>query len=114
MRNIWLAGNLSPSDLSHSPELFCASTPTKEFFTSDVKLTGVHQELEEMIREGEEVDDLTNNGDEVTRKREALGDSGLLGILDKLVSMKSTVFVTASERCGKARCILPSSGKERH
>jgi hypothetical protein len=98
-QNIWLAGNLSPSDLLlYSPEPFCPSTFTEElFFASDVKLTGVRQELERMVREGEEVDDVANNGDEVVRKQEVLKDAGVLGILDKLVSMRSTVFVTASK-----------------
>ena len=56
-----------------------------------------------MIREGEEVDDVANNGDEVVRKQEVMKDAGVLGILDKLVSMRSTVFITASEGCGKTR-----------
>jgi len=105
IKNIWLAGNLSPSDLLHSSEPLCTSTFTEEsFFASDVKLTGVRQELERMIREGEEVDDVANNGDEVVRKQEVIKDAGVLGILDKLVSMRSTVFVTASKGCGKTRC----------
>ena len=104
IRNVWLAGNLSPSDLLHSSEPLCTSAFTEEaFFTSDVKLTGVRQELERMIREGEEVDDVANNGDEVVRKQEVMKDAGVLGILDKLVSMRSTVFITASEGCGKTR-----------
>jgi len=113
IRNVWLAGNLSPSDLLHSSEPLCTSAFTEEaFFTSDVKLTGVRQELERMIREGEEVDDVANNGDEVVRKQEVMKDAGVLGILDKLVSMRSTVFVTASEGCGKTRydrLLRPSS-----
>ncbi|KAF9778895.1 hypothetical protein BJ322DRAFT_1172835 [Thelephora terrestris] len=108
IRKIWLAGNLSPLDLVHSPELFCTSRPTEEFFTTDIKLTGVHQELEGMAREGEEVDDLANSGDEVARKQEVLNDAGILGILDKLVSMRSTIFVTASKSCGKTRFVLLS------
>ena len=108
IRNIWLAGNLSPSDLVPSSEFFCASTFMEElFFASDVKLTGVHQELAGMVRGGEEVDDLANNGDEVVRKQELLNDVGVLEILDKLVSMKSTIFVTASKSCGITRCGLP-------
>lgn len=104
IRNVWLAGNLSPSDLLHSSEPLCTSAFTEEtFFTSDVKLTGVRRELERMIREGEEVDDVANNGDDVIRKQEVLKDVGVLGILDKLVSMRSTIFVTASEGCGKTR-----------
>ena len=113
IRSIWLAGNLSPSDLVHSSEPFCKSTPTQElFFASDVKLTGVHQELETMVGEGGEVDDVTNNGDEFVRKQEVLKDAGVLGILDKLVSMKSTVFATASKGCGKTRCALPPPALE--
>ena len=115
IRNIWLVGNLSPSDLLYSPEPLCSSTPTEEsFFTPDVRLTGVHQELERMVKEGEEVDDVANNGDEVTRKREVLKDVGVLGILDKLVSMRSTVFVIASKTCGKPRCVFPPPTLEHH
>jgi len=113
IENIWLAGNLSPSDLLYSPEPLCPSTPAEEsLFTPNVKLTGVHQELERMLREGEEVDDVANNGDEVVRKQEVLKDAGVLGILDTLVSMRSTVFVTASKACGKPRCVSPSPGLE--
>lgn len=104
IRKIWLAGNLSPSDLIHSKP-FCTSTPTEEFFTTGVNLTGIHQELEGMAREGEEVDDLANNGDEVARKQEVLKDAGILRILDKLVSIKSTILVTASKKCGKTRFV---------
>jgi hypothetical protein len=105
IRNIWLAGNLSPSDLLHPSEPLCASTLAGEtFFVPDVKLTGVRQELERMIREGEEIDDVASNGDQVVRKQEVMKDAGVLGILDKLVSMRSTVFVTASKGCGKTRC----------
>jgi len=104
IKNVWLAGDLSPSDLLHSSEPLCTSAFTEEaFFTSDVKLTGVRRELEGMVREGGEVDDVANNGDEVVRKQEVIKDAGVLGILDKLVSMRSTVFVTASEGCGKTR-----------
>jgi len=107
--NIWLAGNLSPSVLLHSSEPLYSSTFTKgSFFASGVKITGIRHELERMVREGEEVDDVANNGDEVVRKQAALKDSGVLEILDKLVSMRSTVFVTASKGCGKTRCVLPS------
>ena len=115
MSHIWLAGNLSPSDLLHSPEPLCPSTFAEEpFFASGVKLTGVYQELERMVREGEEVDDVAKNGDEVVRKREVIKDAGVLGILDKLVSMRSTVFVTASETCGKARYVFQSPASEYH
>ena len=115
IRNIWLAGNLSPSDLLHSSEPLCTSAFTEEpFFVSDVKLTGVHQELERMVGEGEEVDDVANNGYAVARKQEVLRDTGVLGILDKLVSMRSTVFVTASRGCGKTRCVPPSHAVEFH
>jgi hypothetical protein len=107
IRNIWLAGNLLPSDLVHSPEPFCTNTFAGSFFTSDVKLTGVRQELARMIKEGEEIDEVANNGDGAARKQ-ALEDSGVLGILDKLVSMRSTIFVTASKRCGKTRRVFPS------
>ena len=113
IRNIWLAGNLSPSDLLYSPGPLCPSTSMKEpFFASGIKLTGVHQELERMAEEGEEVDDVANNGDEVVRKQEALKDAGVLGILDKLVSMRSTVFVVPSESCGKTRCVFSPSALE--
>jgi hypothetical protein len=109
IKNIWLAGNLSPSDLLYSHEPLCPSTfRNGSFFTPDVKLTGVHQELESMVREGEEVDDVANNGDEVVRKREVLKDAGVLGILDRLVSMRSTVLVIASKGCGKTRYGPPS------
>lgn len=115
IRNIWLAGNLSPSDVVPSSEFFCTSTVMEElFFTSGVKLTGVHQELARMVREGEEIDDLANNGDEVTRKQELLNDAGVLEILDKLISMRSTFFVTASKSCGKTRCGSPSPVHEYH
>ena len=104
IRNVWLAGNLSPSVLLHSSESLCTGTLAEEsFFASDVKLTGVHRELEKMVKEGEEVDDVANSGDEVVRKQEVLKDAGVLGILDKLVSVKSTTFVTASKGCGKTR-----------
>lgn len=107
IRDIWLAGNLSPSVFPHSSESLCKSTLAEEsFFASDVKLTGIHQELERMVLEGEEIDDVANNGDEAVQKQEALKDAGVLGILDKFVSMKSAVFVTASKGCGKARCVL--------
>jgi len=107
IENIWLAGNLSPSDLLYSPEPLCSSTLAEEsFFAPAVKLTGIHQELERMVREGEEIDDVANNGDEVVRKQEVLKDAGVLGILDKLVSMRSTVFVMASKTCGKPRCVF--------
>lgn len=109
IRNIWLVGNLLPSELVHPSKPFCANSFTEElFFASDVKLTGVHQELAEMVREGEEIDDLGNNGDEVTQKQELLKDAGVLEILDKLVSVRSTIFVTASKSCGKTRCGLQS------
>jgi len=108
IRNIWLAGNLSPSDLVHTSEPFCTSTFTQElFFAPGVKLTGIHQELERMVGEGGEVDDVTDSGGEFVRKQEGLKDAGVLGILDKLVSMKSTVFATASKGCGKTRCVFP-------
>ena len=108
IRNIWLTGKLSPSDLLHSPQPLCPSTVTKEaFFAPDVKLTGARQELERMVREGEEVDDVANNGNDSVRKQEVLKDVGVLGILDKLVSMRSTVFVVASRGCGKTRCVFP-------
>ena len=115
IRNIWLAGNLSPSVLLNSSESLCTSTLAEEsFFTSAVKLTGVHRELERMVREGEEIDDVANTGDEIARKQEVLKDAGVLGILDKLVSMKSTAFVTASEGCGKARYVPMSLSPEFH
>ena len=115
IRNVWLAGNLSPSVFPHSSESLCKSTLAEEsFFASDVKLTGIHQELEKMVREGEEVDDVANNGGEVVRKQEVLKDAGVLRILDKLVSMKSTVFVTASKDCGKTRCVPVSLSLEFH
>ena len=107
--NIWLAGNLSPSDLLYSPEHFCPSTFTKgSFFAPDAKLTGVHEELERMVLEGEEVDDVAKNGDEVARKGEVLKDVGVLGILDMLVLVRSMVFVIPSKSCGKTRCVFPS------
>jgi hypothetical protein len=65
-----------------------------------------------MVREGEEVDDVANNGDEVVRKQEVLKDAGVLGILDKLVSVRSTVFVIASKDCGKTRCVFPPPALE--
>ena len=110
VRNIWLAGNLSPSDLVYSSGHPRAGTPTeKSFFTFDVKLTGVHQELEGMVQEGEEVDDLAHNRDEVARKQELLRDAGILGIIDKLVSRRSATFITASKSCGRMRYVLLSS-----
>lgn len=113
IRNIWLARNLSPSDLVYSSESFCRSTFTEElFFMPNVKLTGVRQELAGMVREGGEVDDLANNGDEVSRKQELLNDTGVLEILDKLVSVRSTIFVTASKNCGETRWGLPSPAYE--
>ena len=108
IENIWLAGNLSPSDLLYSPEPLCPSALTEEpFFAPNVRVTGVHQELERIVREGEEIDDVANNGDEAVRKQEVLKDAGILGILDKLVSMRSTVFIVASKTCGKSRCVFP-------
>lgn len=107
IRNVWLVGNLSPSDLLHSSEPLCPSTFTREsFFTSGVKLTRVHQELERMVNEGEEVDDVAGGGDDAVRKQEVLKDAGVLRILDKLVSMRSTYLVIASKSCGKTRCAL--------
>ena len=115
IRNIWLAGNLSPSDLLNSPEPLCPSALTEEpFFAPNIRLTGVQRELERMVREGEEVDDVANNGGEVVRKQEVLRDAGVLGILDRLVSMRSTVFVTASKTCGKPRCVFPFPVLEHH
>ena len=103
IRNIWLGGNLSPSS-----ELLLTNMSTEQsFFLSNVRLTGVNQELEAMVNEREEIDDLTNNGDNVTRKQEVLKDIGILGILDKLVSMRSAVFITASGSCGETRCVIP-------
>jgi hypothetical protein len=115
IRSVWLAGNLSPSDLGYSSESISASTFTEEsFFASGVKLTGVHQALAMMVSEEEEIDDLANNGDEVTQKQELLNDRGVLEILDKLVSMRSTIFITASRSCGKPRCGLPSPMHEHY
>ena len=115
IRNIWLAGKLSPSVLLQSSEPLYSSTFTREsFFTSDVRMTGIRHELERMVREGEEVDDVANNGDDVVRKQEVLKDAGVLGILDRLVSMRSTVFVIASKGCGKTRCVLLSPVLEFH
>ena len=111
IRNIWLVGNLRPSVFL---PLRTSTLIEESFFVSDVKLTGVRQELERMVREGEEVDDVASNGDEVVRKQEVLKDAGVFGILDKLVSMKSTVFVTASESCGETRCVPPSPALESH
>ena len=109
IRNIWLAGNLSPSDLLHLPGPLYPNAPPKEpFFASGAKLTGVRQELERMVREGIEVDDVAKNGGEVVRKQEVLKDAGVLWILDRLVSMKSTVFVIPSKSCGKTGCVFPS------
>ena len=111
--NIWLARNLSPSDLVYSSEAFCISTFTEElYFASGVELTGARQELARMVRKGEEVDDLANNGDEGSRKQELLDDAGVLEILDKLVSMRSTILVTASKSCGKTRYGLASLAYE--
>ena len=115
IRNVWLVGNLSPSDLLYSPEPLCSSVLTEEpFFAPGVRLTGVHEELERVFEERGEVEDVANNGDEVARKQEVLKDVGVLGILDKLVSMRSIVFVMASKTCGNPKCVFLPLALEHH
>lgn len=66
------------------------------------RLTGVSEELErvrrEMEKEGKEYV-LEEDDDEGV----LLEDSGVLGILDKLVAMESALFVSGAKRCGRVR-----------
>ncbi|KAG2112170.1 hypothetical protein BD769DRAFT_63130 [Suillus cothurnatus] len=47
---------------------------------------------------------------DVQFKEEVLEDSGVSGILNKLVSMQSQVFVSGSKACSKTRCVFITAG----
>jgi hypothetical protein len=70
---------------------------------SRFKLTRLGDELERMKRDGEEIDDLVDGNN---RQEEVLDDSGVLGILDKLVAMRSAIFLSGGNGCGRVRYIL--------
>ena len=66
------------------------------------KLTGVSEELDRVRREMEKEGKgyvLEEDDDEGV----LLEDSGVLGILDKLVAMNSALFVSGAKRCGRVR-----------
>jgi hypothetical protein len=46
----------------------------------------------------------------VQLEEDVLEDSGVSGILDKLVSMQSQVFVSGSKACSKTRCVFLAAG----
>jgi len=70
---------------------------------SRFKLTRLGDELARMKRDGEEIDDLVDGNN---RQEEVLDDSGVLGILDKLVAMRSAIFLSGGNGCGPVRYIL--------
>lgn len=83
----------------------------------DVKLTGLREEIgklrdhavkrnEEVIREGEGREEGTGIGIGIGIDGEMADDSGVLGILDKLVAMRARVFVSGGKGCGRVRCVF--------
>jgi GDP-fucose protein O-fucosyltransferase len=80
-----------------------AFSPDYGGILSRFKLIGLRDELERMKRNGEEIDNLVDGN---SRQEEVLDDSGVLGILDKLVAMRSTVFVSGGNGCGRVRYVL--------
>jgi hypothetical protein len=118
IKHIWLASDIgsggSGTFKTLTEDHIQAHQILKDAFNSDsgggplsrFKLTGLKEELERMVRLGEEMDDLIGDGGAHGRREEVLLDSGVLGILDKLVAMRAAIFVSGGNGCGRIRYVL--------
>lgn len=110
IKHVWLAtdildggsGTFKPGSLTlhHTKALEIVSESFISPVLSKFTLTNLRRELfGRMVANGEEIPWLS----EMKEDHETLSDSGVLGILDKLVCERAAIFVSAGNGCGRAR-----------
>lgn len=99
-RTIWFAGDYPYPIARRTPTQARPAAVVKSGTFKDFEIR--HEEAVDIFVEGVELQGLSKGPDE----EELLQDSGVSGILDKLISVKAAIFISGSNKCSRKRSVV--------